>query len=133
VAVTNELPDQPIETDVHLLERIIMNLVRNSIEACSSGSTINIGARQNDETELVFNVADDGPGIPEEEMSRIFDPYVSSRRSGSGGAGLGLTICRKIVWALGGSITVQLRESGAEFEVVVPIAAKSNGLREQRI
>ena len=133
VAVTNELPGEPIETDVHLLERIIMNLVRNSIEACSSGSTINIGARQNDETELVFNVAEDGPGIPEEELSRIFDPYVSSRRTGSGGAGLGLTICRKIVWALDGSITVQPRESGAEFEVVVPTAAKSNGLREQRI
>ena len=124
VVVTNELPIKPIETDVHLLERIIINLVRNSTEACSSGSTIKIGARLNEESELVFKVADDGPGVPEKEMSRIFDPYVSSRRKGTRGAGLGLTICRKIVGALDGSIEVQSRESGAEFEVVVPTVAK---------
>ena len=130
VAVSNELPDEPIETDIHLLERIIMNLVRNSMEACSSGSTITIDARLNEESELVFNVADDGPGVPEEETSRIFDPYVSSRRTGPRGAGLGLTICRKIASALDGSIRVIPRDTGAEFEVLVPAEANSSGRRD---
>ena len=61
VVVTNELPDKPIETDVHLLERIIIKLVRNSTEACSSGSTIKIGARLNEESDSCSRSPTMGP------------------------------------------------------------------------
>ena len=123
IELVNELPEQPIDTDVHLLERIIVNLVRNAIQACSSGSKVVISGRS-EKSALVFSVADNGPGVPGELVDRLFEPYVSSRRSGPQGAGLGLSICRLAARALGGSIEYLPRERGTEFVVVVPTEQK---------
>ena len=82
------------------------------IRGASEGSTI------------VFSVTDNGPGVPEELADRLFDPYVSSRRSGTQGVGLGLTICRLAATALGGSIEYRPQEPGAEFVAFVPTSEK---------
>ena len=75
--------------------------------------------------EVVLTVADTGPGVPDEELETIFEPFVqsSATKNGSGGTGLGLTICRKIVAAHGGRITARNRaDGGAVFEVLLPAA-----------
>ena len=119
VEVINELPEQPVDTDVHLLERILLNLVRNAVQACPAGSTVAIRAGS-EGSALTFSVADNGPGVPKELTGQLFEPYVSGRRSGPRGVGLGLSICRLAATALGGSIEFQPREPGAEFVVSVP-------------
>ena len=104
-----------------LLERILLNLTRNAVQACSAGSTVVLYGERGD-SGLVFSVADNGPGVPAELEDRIFEPYVSSRRSGSQGAGLGLPICRLAAEALGGWIEYERRDPGAEFVLFVPIS-----------
>lgn len=116
--LSNDLPEQPIETDASLLERIILNLVRNAIQACPPGSRILIRAGSTGDAALECVVADDGPGVPEALAERIFEPYFSYRE---GGTGLGLAICRQGARALGGSIRFKPREPhGAEFIVSLP-------------
>ncbi len=64
-------------------------------------------------------MADNGPGVPEDQRSAIFEPFLSTK--GHGGTGLGLAVARKIVGELGGSIRLTSpREGGAVFEVALP-------------
>ncbi|TFG93925.1 MAG: ATP-binding protein, partial [Myxococcales bacterium] len=89
------------------LEQVLSNLVYNSIEAAAS--EILIGTRQaEDYIELV--VRDDGCGIADENLDRIFDPLFTTRSS-RGGTGLGLALARGVVEAHGGSIDVSSRET----------------------
>ena len=68
-------------------------------------------------------VLDEGPGVPEEERERIFEPYVRrEEHQGSGGLGLGLAICRRIVAAHGGSISVgDAPGGGSRFAFTLPL------------
>lgn len=127
----NEFTDEPIETDIGMLERIAMNLINNAIQACSPGSLIRIRGRFGDDSSLELEVSDNGPGVPVEIVDRIFEPYVSFRHSGDRGTGLGLTICRLSARALGGSIQYQPCNPGARFMLTVPVQA-DNWTRGQR-
>jgi len=71
---------------------------------------------------LILTVSDDGPGVPQELLDKLFKPYISSRLSGPRGTGLGLAICRLGARALGGSISFRPSEPGAEFEIILPSA-----------
>jgi two-component system sensor histidine kinase KdpD len=127
VDVENHLLKRLIETDAHLLERVVMNLVRNAIQASPSGSRLLITARSSDASALVFSVADEGAGVPEEYAQRIFEPYFSRRASGDRGMGLGLAFCRLATRALGGSIEFKPRQPrGAEFTVMIPAATQAD-------
>ncbi|MDX1475821.1 MAG: ATP-binding protein, partial [Reinekea sp.] len=74
--------------------------------------------------ELKIYVVDKGPGIPEEKLEKVFDPYVrleSSRNRNTGGAGLGLSIARNIVHAHGGRLQLRNRVgSGLEAAIILP-------------
>ena len=130
-----ELPDDPmvVAIDRQMLRRVLVNLVRNAIEAirgarddASSGrhlaanGRVVVRARRDDETAAII-VEDDGPGVAEASRERIFDPYFTSKRQGTG---LGLAIVKKIVVEHNGSITAGRSErlGGAEFAVVLPLA-----------
>jgi signal transduction histidine kinase len=130
VKIDNRLSEQPVQTDTHLLERMLMNLFRNAQQAGSSGGEITLSGTVDENAALVFTVADDGPGVPAELLDKLFEPYVSSRLSSPRGAGLGLAICRLGARALGGSISFRPRDPGAEFEIVVPVAV--HAVREKR-
>ena len=69
--------------------------------------------------ELVLHVADRGPGIPEGDLERIFQPFFSRR---AGGTGLGLSIVQRIVSAIGGRIEVASGPKGSDFSLVFPEA-----------
>jgi signal transduction histidine kinase len=110
--------------DKTLFRRVIANLVENAMQAAQGmGRTpeVHLGAqtRQDVRGDRSMVVVDDnGPGVPEAERQRIFDPYVTHR---DGGTGLGLAIVRKIVIDHGGDVSVgRSPAGGARFLVELP-------------
>lgn len=111
-----------IRADCVLLEQVLVNLIDNAIKYSSHGSTITIAAANEEET-LRVSVLDNGPGIPEDDLSNIFEKFYRSRQSGQvAGTGLGLSICKTIVEAHGGHIRAQNRPGGgAEVTFTIPV------------
>ena len=122
VAVASEtepgLPAVAVSED--RLRQVLLNLAMNAIDATPEDGTVRLAARAaGDGVELV--VSDDGPGIPEDSRTRVFEPFFSGRSDRPGG--LGLAICRRIAEEAGGSIrVVDGRTGGAEFRVNLPTA-----------
>ena len=86
--------------DVHRLKQVLNNLVNNSIKHTTQGYITLVAGWEDDLVRL--EVQDSGPGIPVEEQDRVFDRFVT--RGGAPGSGLGLTLCKKIVHLMNGSI-----------------------------
>lgn len=135
-----------LEADPGLLAQAMANLVRNAVEAMAempeSRRRLTITAhrqtrRASDGTSrprVVFAIEDAGPGIPEEVISRMFNPFFTTRATGTG---LGLAIVHRIVDAHGGETWVSNRpEGGARVEIRIPPAPVSvngmNGFESQR-
>ncbi len=116
-------PDLPVvNIDAGQIERVIANLVVNAARATPAGGAITITAVRRDAV-VAISVADTGSGIPREELPRIFEPFVQVPGTPRGGAGLGLTISRRIVEAHEGQLTVQSEPGkGSTFTFTVPIA-----------
>jgi signal transduction histidine kinase len=90
------------------LERVLINLVANALDATAAGGTVRVSTRVVDDPQgllAVLEVADDGTGIDEEARPHIFEPYFTTKR-GRGGSGLGLAIVHAMVARAGGSIAV---------------------------
>ena len=103
---------QTVEADPQRLRQLLVNLVGNSIKFTSEGYVRVVGRMMNDEDHslLAFDVIDTGVGIPKDKFEAIFDPFVQADNSVTrkfGGTGLGLAISRRIVEAMGGTLTVQ--------------------------
>ena len=109
----------PFTGKPHALKRCLINLVANAV---------NFGGRARllveDGAELAIRVQDGGPGIPEAELERVFEPFYrleSSRNRDSGGTGLGLTIARDIAQAHGGTVILaNLPQGGLEATLTLP-------------
>jgi len=107
-----------VEIDRTKIWRLLMNLIVNAKEALGNGGDITISStiRKN---EVCIEVKDNGPGIPQEIMARIFEPFVSYGKSG--GTGLGLAIAKKIVEAHQGKISfISIEGSGTTFTITLP-------------
>ena len=113
-------------------ERIIqafMAIMLNAADAMESGGTLRVRTGRNPvrEDEAVVEFTDTGEGIPEGEISRIFEPFFSTKAPGRG-TGLGLTISYGIIEEQGGRITVDSRPGvGTTFRVFLPIAQEATG------
>jgi len=127
--VTLELhePQGPIaaSTDRDRLFQAVTNLVSNAAKFSGSGSVVRITLEQSDGSARI-RVSDEGPGVPEEFRSRLFDRFTQSdhtRESTSlPGTGLGLAITKGIVEQLGGVVWLdETVETGATFEIVLPL------------
>jgi signal transduction histidine kinase len=103
------------------LRRCLTNLIANAVKFGSQAAV-----SVEDGPALVIRVRDDGPGIPEEELERVFEPFYrleSSRNRDTGGSGLGLSIARDVIQAHGGSLGLQnLPVRGLEAIVTLPRA-----------
>ncbi len=111
-----------IEADKAQVHQLLLNLVLNSLDALPQHGTIRITAdrrHNHDGVEQAFiRVADNGPGLPRQLGSRIFDPFVSGKETG---VGLGLSISKQIAEAHGGSIeAADQPDGGAVFTVCLP-------------
>ena len=100
------------------LVQLLLNVVKNSLQAMPDGGTVRITA-EIDGRQAIVKVNDSGHGISEEEMTRIYEPFFTTRARGTG---LGLPLCRKIVEEHGGKITVQsVVGEGTSVSIAFPI------------
>ena len=107
--------------DEYYTARTIDNIVINAIQYCKKG-TIAITLKSAKNHTVEFIVGDEGIGIPKEELLDIFDPFtVSSKtKTPAGGRGIGLTLCKKVITAHGGTITASNKNKGSLFRVILP-------------
>jgi signal transduction histidine kinase len=109
------LPMLSVDRDQIL--QVLHNLVRNGLEAVGAQGTVRVSARR-DGSELAISVSDDGPGIPPDDLPRLFEPYFTTKQAGTG---LGLAIAERIVEEHGGRIDVASRPGrGATFTLWLP-------------
>ena len=97
-----------LQADGVLLTRVLVNLLENAVNYTPEGSLISVSLSKNDEN-VLFEVNDNGPGIPEENLPHIFErfyPHPAKAYGGRRSTGLGLSLCKSIVEAHGGRITL---------------------------
>lgn len=115
----------PVTADAVLLQRMLANIVGNAIDASSRGQAVTLSATLGRSGWLCLKVVDEGCGIAPENLSRIFDPYFTTKKYGDDvrGFGLGLTICQKIVHLHGGTVAVASElGKGTTVTVNLPVA-----------
>jgi two-component system sensor histidine kinase KdpD len=121
-------PDLPtLRLDPVLFEQVLVNLLDNAAKYAPEGSTVTLRARQDGRT-VRIEVLDEGFGLPEADVERVFDKFYRVRKSDRvrAGTGLGLAISRGFVEAMGGTVTAGNRRdrSGATFTVTLPVPAQ---------
>ena len=110
------LPD--VEIDETQFKQALMNLLVNARQVLSSGGHVSVATRAGSRGDVVLEIQDDGPGIPQEIRERIFEVFYSSR---GGGTGLGLPIARQIIEKHGGTIELQSEVGkGTLFTIHLP-------------
>ncbi|MFM7328947.1 MAG: ATP-binding protein, partial [Bacteroidota bacterium] len=113
-----------VETDASRLSQILMNLLSNAVKFTPQGKNVSLNVTM-DADRLLLRVADEGPGITVEDQERIFLPYVQGNAEITrqfGGAGLGLSIVKRLVDLFGGTISVNsLPGEGSVFTVSLPV------------
>jgi signal transduction histidine kinase len=116
-----ERPSPQLSADPDELRRAFGNLVKNAVEAMDGrGGTLTATLSRQGEA-LVLVLADDGPGIPDEMLPRLFEPYLSTKTKGTG---LGLAIAKRAVEDVGGTIAIESRAGvGTTVTVRLPIVA----------
>jgi signal transduction histidine kinase len=124
--VPADLPPTPI--DAGRLGQVLDNLLLNALQHAPRGSTVGLCARSSEErTGVVCAVLDEGPGLAPADLERVFEPFFSRRK---GGTGMGLAIAQRFVEAHGGSLTAGNRpEGGAVFTVFLPAEVETGGAR----
>jgi signal transduction histidine kinase len=123
-AVAPGTPDAA--ADPHVLRRVVDNLLMNAEVHGGPEVSVDVEAGMTSAGMVRIVVRDDGPGIPERDAERVFEPLVRlGTESGRQSSGLGLTYCRAALEAMGGSIRLKPGGSGSTFVVEVPAASIS--------
>jgi two-component system sensor histidine kinase CpxA len=110
------------EGDPELLRRAVENVLRNAIQVAPGDSRVSVKVQDNGST-VTVRVRDCGPGVPEDLLARIFDPFFrvdESRDGAGGGTGLGLSIARRAVLLHHGEITAENASPGLRVNLVIP-------------
>jgi len=111
-----------------LLRRAIENVVRNGIRYAPKPSEIHISMEEN-EREATIAIRDFGPGVPEDAVTRIFDPFFrveAARNANGGGSGMGLSIAKRAVQLHHGTIVATNAEPGLRVRITIPLAGPSS-------
>jgi signal transduction histidine kinase len=126
LAVTTETRPAPVEGDPQLLERLVGNLVENAVRHNVDGGWVTV--RTGTESGAFLSVLNTGPAVPAGEVDELFQPFRrgGTARTGSRGAGLGLSIVRAVAAAHGGAVSAAARsEGGLEVTVRLPAATRA--------
>jgi two-component system phosphate regulon sensor histidine kinase PhoR len=126
-SVTVDAAAATVIADPAKLHDIIRNLVENAVTYSPEGTAIQIDATRRADA-VAITVADCGPGIPPEDLTRVFERFyrVDKSRARPGGTGLGLAIVRHLAELHGGEVTAENRgEGGARFTVTLPLVSAS--------
>ena len=108
------------------LVQLVLNLLLNAVDALDGGGQVRVIARPSAHGVRLV-VEDNGPGVAETVRDRLFEPFVTTKEIGKG-TGLGLAVCRGLVEAVGGTITLDVAfEAGARFVVELPCANSATG------
>lgn len=123
IRVIGEVP--PFMADAHKVEQVLRNLVSNAIKFIPSGKSVQIRWEGKPSESVILRVIDDGPGIPEEHLDRLFERFYridKGRSRDAGGTGLGLAIVKHIVQSHGGTVAVRsVADQGCEFICTFPV------------
>jgi two-component system sensor histidine kinase KdpD len=132
IVILDIAPDLPlVRIDFGLMEQALYNLVHNAAIHTPPGTRVRISARVEGQ-ELALSVADRGPGLPSQDLERVFDKFYRAPGASAGGTGLGLSIARGLVEAHGGHITAENRSNGgARFTIRLPLSAAPNLPQEE--
>jgi len=116
--------------DPHAVGMVVTNLIENAVVHNPEGTKITISTQLAGRNSVRVFISDDGEGIPEKELENIFDRFSISREkqyTGSGGAGIGLSICKRLVEKMGGEIYVEsFVAQGTTFAFTLPIHEKTS-------
>jgi len=119
-------PDMMI--DPGKIQQVLTNLISNAVKYSYPGTTVNVRLSKADENKVMISVTDEGQGIPEDEITKMFQPFSRTSVQSTGGeesTGLGLVICKKIVEAHGGVIRVETKVGmGSTFYVSIPFLSE---------
>src|SRR5688572_29797698 len=119
-----------VACDPHALRQILMNLVINAQQAMGRGGTITMRIRRSEGMGTIA-VSDTGPGIPAEMRDKLFKPFATSKK---GGSGIGLALVKRFVDNFGGSVSVESAEGkGTTFHLSLPLieSVRAQGVEEQ--
>ncbi|MEK6201673.1 MAG: ATP-binding protein [Desulfobulbaceae bacterium] len=109
------------ETDRGKLQQILLNLVNNAFAAMQDNGHLDIKIRRVEHDFVAVSVKDDGSGIPQEDLKRIFEPFFSTKTK-TGGTGLGLSITYGLIQELNGKLGVVSKfGTGSEFTITLPL------------
>ena len=111
-------PETAFECDAEQMKQVSLNLTINAVQAMSEPGQIVLSAHQNGAS-VVIGVRDQGPGIPAEDIDKVFNPFFTTKDAGTG---LGLSVVHQIVTQHGGTVAVQRNpDRGMTFSVVLPL------------
>ena len=123
IDVAKNIPD--FESDRGKLQQVFLNLFNNSFAAMTEGGNLNVAASLMKDDRVRLTVADNGCGIPEKDLKKIFEPFFSTRTR-TGGTGLGLSITYSLIQEIGGAIEVSSTPGvGTRFVITLPLHAKN--------
>jgi two-component system, sporulation sensor kinase E len=119
---TNDEPK--ITVDAEKIKRVFINIIKNAIEAMPDGGSLRIKSRKSDSS-LEITITDTGVGMSKDVLEKIWTPFFTTKAKGMG---LGLSICKRIVEAHNGNISVESEVgNGTSFTITVPVMPKSEG------
>ena len=137
-----DLPE--ITADRQRIEQVIINIISNAIKYTPDGGQIDIKIKKTAHDSVIINIADNGIGIPQSDISHLFERFYrveKSRNQDAGGTGLGLAIAKELVEAHGGSIKIEsVLDKGTSVFIELPVVCKiksrkrklSNGQKQMR-
>ncbi len=126
IKVIQDFPDQipQIMADADRLQQILVNIIKNAIEASPERGLLTISVKVCDKR-VIISIRDQGSGIPEEISERLFEPFYSTKQ---GGTGLGLCISKRFIEQHGGRLSYRnSEEGGAEFIIELPTEVLRDG------
>lgn len=121
---TDDIP--AVRADPQRLEQILYNLIGNAIKYNDQGGSVRVACSQPQSGRVRIAVVDDGPGIPDEKLPRLFTPYdrLGAENTGEKGVGLGLPISKSLAELMDGELSVESREgAGSTFYIDLPAAS----------